>query len=165
MLQTSRLFPGIVHELSFRHLDSALHMLDGDGGDTLFFIGLKNLDGELTLNDRIGGCWGAEEKLILPPHDNPRRFTAWVKLTPDGVDIWNDAASHLFTRCTPLRAQQISLARLQGVDNPGNSLSFSVLTPEAMSAEIWFHTLNRRLMQMEASASGPLPAGIRGNAA
>lgn len=150
MIQTSRLLPGIVHELTFRHLNAAIHLMDAGATDTYLFVGLKNLDGELTINDCIGGRWGPEERLILPPPDNPRRLTAWFKFTGTQIEVWNDAAVHLFPRVDAPRAGRIALSRLQGVDNPSRSLTFRVMTPEAMDAEIAFHVLNRRLDRIEA---------------
>ena len=149
MIQSSRLLPGIVHEITFRHLNAAIHMMDAGATDTYLFVGLKNLDGELTINDCIGGAWGAEERLILPPPDNPRRLTAWFKFTGTQIEVWNDAAVHVFSRVDAARAGRVALSRLQGVDNPSRSLTFRVMTPEAMDAEIGFHVLNRRLERLE----------------
>lgn len=149
MIQSSRLLPGIVHEVSFKHLHASLHLMDAEAADTFLFIGLKNLDGELTINDCIGGTWGGEQKLILPPQDNPRRLTVWFKRTEKQIEIWNDAAVLNFARCDAVRASRVALSRLEGADNSTRSLTFRVMTPEAMAAEISYHVLNRRIDRLE----------------
>ena len=162
MIQSSRLLPGIVHEITFRHLNAAIHLMDVAAADTYLFVGLKNLDGELTINDCIGGVWGAEERLVLPPQDNPRRLTAWFKFTGTQIEVWNDAAVHVFSRVDAARAGRIALSRLQGVDNPSRSLTFRVMTPDAMDAEISFQVLNRRLEQLEGRGLSPVDAAAPG---
>ena len=86
---------------------------------------------------------------MLPPQDHPKRLTVWFKLTDKQVEIWNDAQSVNFPRCDAGRGARVALSRLQGVDNASRSLTFRVMTPEAMATEISYHVLNRRIERLE----------------
>lgn len=151
MLQTTRLLPGIVHEISFQHPHASLHLMDVAAENILFFAGLKGPDGPLVLNDRLNGAWGPEETMILPPAGAPRRFTLWFKFNGAAIELWNDAVSQVFRRVDKERVGQIALSRLQGADNPTRSLAFRVMTPEVMAAEIGYHVLGRRIDRLEAA--------------
>lgn len=165
MLQSSRLLPGIVHELVFRHTQAELQLMDAEASDIFLFLGLKGSDTHLTINTKLGGAWGVEEKLILPPHDHPHRLKVSFKLTDRQVEIWNDAAAHAFTRCNASTANRIAFSRLSGVENPLGSLSFRVMTPEAMGIEIGYQILSHRVARLEKlgvsldeGVSGKVPA-------
>ncbi|MCZ8336190.1 MAG: hypothetical protein O9328_18160 [Rhodobacteraceae bacterium] len=149
MLLSSRLLPGIVHEIFFRHPQAELHLMDAEASDIFLFLGLKGSDTHLTINNRRGGIWGVEEKLILPPHDDAHRLKVSFKLTERQVEIWNAAAALEFVRCDASIAKGIAFSRLAGVDNPLGSLSFRVMTPEAMGIEIGYQVLNHRIARLE----------------
>lgn len=149
MLQASRLLPGIVHELRFNSTQAEMHLMDAEASDIFLFLGLKGSDTHLTINTKLGGVWGAEEKLILPPRDHPQHRRVSFKLTERQVEIWNDAAAHAFQRCNAAMAARISFSRLSDVENPLGSLSFRVMTPEAMGIEIGYQVLNHRVARLE----------------
>lgn len=157
MIQSSRLLPGIVHELEFHDPNGELALMDAEASDILFYLGLKGSDTHLTINNQVGGVWYPEETLVLPPHDNPRRYMVWFKLTESRIEIWNDAAVHYFSRCSSSAASRIALSRLSGVANRSGSLSFRVMTPEAMALEIGYKVLARRVDRLEQK--GILPNG------
>lgn len=150
MIQTTRLLPGIVHEISFQYAHASLHLMDVSAENILFFAGLKAPDGPIVLNDRLNDAWGTEETMIVPDGGAPRRFSLWFKFTGNAIELWNDRISHVFRRFDVDRANQTALSRLQGVDNPSRSLAFRVMTPEAMSAEIGYHVLGRRIDRLES---------------
>lgn len=151
MIQTTRVLPGIVHEISFQYPHASLHLMDVAAENILFFAGLKGPDGPLVLNDRINEAWGAEETMILPPGGAARRFSLWFKFNGTAIELWNDAVSHVFRRFDKERVGQVAVSRLQGVDNPTRSLAFRVMTPEVMAAEIGYQVLNRRIDRLEAA--------------
>ncbi|WP_028029718.1 hypothetical protein [Gemmobacter nectariphilus] len=155
MIQTTRILPGLVHEISFQHPHSSLQLLDAEAANVLFFAGLRGPDGPIVLNDRIGESWGAEETMILPADGSARRFSLWFKFTGSTIELWNEQVSHVFRRYDSARAGKTYLSRLQGLENPGRSLAFRVMTPEAMAAEIGYHVLHRRIDRLEAAG---LPA-------
>ncbi|MCJ1903262.1 hypothetical protein MR829_23370 [Paracoccus versutus] len=166
MIQTTRILPGIVHEISFQYPSSSLQLMDVMAEDIFFFAGLKSSDGPIILNNRINNAWGSEETVIVPPDGSARRLSLWFKFNGSEIELWNDHVSHVFRRFNGECAAQTGLSRLQGVENPGRSLAFRVMTPEAMAAEIGYQVLNRRIDRLEAagiSAASSLTAEPRAN--
>ena len=149
MLLSSRLLPGLVHEIVFRHTHAELNLMDVEASEIFLFLGLKGSDTHITINNRLSGVWGVEETLILPPHDKAHRFRVSFKQTERQLEIWNDAAAYVFQRCDASTAKRVAFSRLSGVDNPSGSLSFRVMTPETMGIEVGYQILKHRVARLE----------------
>lgn len=155
MIREARLIIGATSEVNLQP-GQHLSLLAGNGKDVLFYVGHNTDIEKIVVNDRIDERWGEDMTFVLPsePEAAGRNLVRFA-LTPNGMNVWNDAYAATFTRLEPAVAQQVRFMRLSARARlTRDRLTFVSEPVDTLLTRIEAHVLHRRMDALEARLDG-----------
>jgi len=157
MLENACIIPSATYGITLHGEGSYFAFLDETGVDYLMFVTLREEQNLMVINNMIGGTWGKELHLGIPPKGTPERHSFQFKFNGDWIEIWNTVAMLEFQRFDKRCADRTRFLRLMDATNSNNALKVAIGSLESAVARIDAHLLHRRIDAIERRAGGDGP--------